>query len=466
MTLKLFNTLSRKKEEFKPIKDKEVTIYSCGPTVYHYVHIGNLKAMLTYDILKRYLKYKGYKVKHVMNITDIDDKTIRDSQKEGKTLKEFTEFYTKTFLDDIIALNIELPDIMPKATDEIAGMAELIQILLEKEYAYKTKNGDIYFKISKFKGYGKLAKLDAKNLKKNADGRLNNSDEYDKEDARDFALWKAYTESDGKVFWNTQIGKGRPGWHIECSVMSSKYLGQPFDIHMGGIDLIFPHHTNEIAQSEAAYDKKFCNYWVHNAHLIVNGEKMSKSLGNFFTLKDLTEKGHDLMAIRYELLSTHYRQRLDFREKDLGEVKNTLKKFKELFIKLDNAKESKDNLEAYKLIKMVKADFEKNMDDDLNIAGALSSIFTFIREVNKIIDNISKKDAEKIKETLIEFNKVLGVMDYKTEYIPKEIIDLAEQRLKAKEEKNWEESDKLRDKIKEEGYQIDDTKEGYILKKL
>jgi len=465
MALKLFNTLSRKKESFKPIKDKEVTIYSCGPTVYHYVHIGNLRAMLTYDLLKRYLEYKGYKVKHAMNITDIDDKTIRNSQEKNKSLKEFTEFFTKSFLDDINSLNVEMPDIMPKATDEIDGMVELIKILLEKGYAYKTDNGDIYYKISKFKDYGKLARLDTQNLKKNADGRLNNSDEYDKDDARDFALWKAHTESDGKVFWDTEIGKGRPGWHIECSVLSSKYLGQPFDIHMGGIDLIFPHHTNEIAQSEAAYDKKFCNYWVHNAHLIVNGEKMSKSLGNFFTLKDLTEKGHDLMAIRFELLSTHYRQRLDFREKDMKEIKNTLQKFKELFIKLDNTTGDKDNIEAYKLIKMARADFEKNMDDDLNIAGALSAIFTFIREVNKITDKISKKDAEKIKEALLDFDKVLGVMNYEKEDIPKEITELAEQRLKAKQEKNWEESDKIRDKIKEKGYQIDDTKEGYILKK-
>jgi len=233
---------------------------------------------------------------------------------------------------------------------------------------------------------------------------------------------------------------------------------------MGGIDLIFPHHTNEIAQSEAAYDKKFCNYWVHNAHLIVNGEKMSKSLGNFFTLRDLIKKGHNPNTIRYELLSTHYRQRLDFREKGMLEVKDTLQKFKELFIKLDNIKENKDNIETYKLIKIVNADFEKAMDDDLNIAGALSSIYIFIREINKITEKISKKDAEKIKESLLNFDKVLGIIDYQKEDIPEEIKQLAEERLKAKKEKDWNKADIIRDKIKEKGYQIDDTSDGYIIK--
>ena len=296
--LKFYNTLGRKKQEFKPIKKGEVTMYTCGPTVYSYVHLGNLRAMVFYDLVRRYFKYKGYKLKHVMNITDVDDKTIRDSQKEGKSLKEFTEFYTKSFLDDLKTLNIEIAEVIPKATEEISGMVELIEILLDKGIAYKVDNGDIYFSIAKFKDYGKLALINPDKLKKNADGRLNNADEYDKEDARDFALWKSYDEKDGDVFWETSIGKGRPGWHIECSVMSAKYLGQPFDIHMGGVDLIFPHHTNEIAQSESAYDKKFCNYWMHNEHLIVNGEKMSKSLGNFYTLRDLLDKGYDSKAIK------------------------------------------------------------------------------------------------------------------------------------------------------------------------
>jgi len=261
MVLKLFNTLTRKKEIFKPIKKNLVTLYKCGPTVYNYVHIGNLRAMMVYDLLKRYLKYKDFKIKHVMNITDVDDKTIRDSQKEKKSLKEFTEFYTKAFFNDIESLNIEKADIIPKATGEIKEMVDLVKILLKKEIAYKTEDG-IYFSINKFKNYGQLALLKQENLKAGASGRIT-EDEYDKENAHDFVLWKFWNKKDGNVFWETEIGKGRPGWHIECSVMSSKYLGQPFDIHMGGIDLIFPHHTNEIAQSEAAYDKKFCNFWIH-----------------------------------------------------------------------------------------------------------------------------------------------------------------------------------------------------------
>ncbi len=463
--LKLYNTLTRKIEEFKPIKEKEVKIYACGPTVYSYVHIGNLRAVLTYDILKRYLKYKGYKVKQVMNITDVDDKTIRDSQKEKKSLKEFTEFYTKAFLEDIKQLNIQMPDIMPKATEEIDGMVELIKILLKKKIAYKTENGDIYFSISKFKDYGKLAKLDLKQLKKNADGRLNIKDEYEKEDARDFALWKAYDEKDGDVFWETEIKKGRPGWHIECSAMASKYLGQPFDIHMGGVDLIFPHHTNEIAQSEAAYGKKFCNYWVHNAHLIVNGERMSKSLGNFFTLKDLLSKGYSPNAIRYELIATNYRQQMDFREDNLKDVEGILNKFKELFLKLDNIKEEKKNKKVAMILEKAEKDFEDSMDDDLNISAALAAVFGLVKESNIIIDEIGKVDAVKIKKTLLKFDSVLGVMNYQKEEVPKEIVALAEKRVKAKKEKNWVEADKLREEIKKKGFVIDDTKEGYLLKK-
>jgi len=464
--LKLYNTLSRKIEVFKPIKEKEISIYSCGPTTYSYVHIGNLKAVLTFDLLKRYLKYKGYKVKHVMNITDVDDKTIRESQKEGKNLKEFTEFYNKAFIEDIKKLNVDMPDFMPKATEEIDEMVKLIKILLKKKIAYKTENGDIYFSISKFKEYGKLANLNLKQLKKNADGRLNAADEYEKEDARDFALWKAYDKKDGDVFWDTELGKGRPGWHIECSAMSAKYLGQPFDIHMGGVDLIFPHHTNEIAQSEAAYEKKFCNYWVHNAHVIVNGQKMSKSLGNFFTLRDLLKKGYTPSAIRYELISTNYRQQMDFKENNLEDVEGILNKFKELFVKLDNVNSEKKNKKIVLIIEKAEKDFEDSMDDDLNISAALAAVFGFVKESNKIINEIGKEDALKIKKTLLKFDSVLGVMNYQKDEMPKEIVALAEKRLKEKKEKNWAEADKLREEINKKGFIIDDTKEGYLLKKI
>lgn len=465
MALKIYNTLGRKVVEFKPMKEGEVTMYTCGPTVYNYVHIGNLRAMLVYDMMRRYLKYKGFKLKHVMNITDVDDKTIRDSQKEGKSLKEFTEFYTDAFLKDLKTLNIEIPELMPKATEEIDGMVELIEMLLEKGFAYKTENGDIYFKISAMDGYGELALLDAENLKKNADGRLNSADEYDKEDARDFALWKAYTKEDGDVFWETSLGKGRPGWHIECSVMSARYLGQPFDIHMGGVDLVFPHHTNEIAQSEAAYGTKFCNYWIHNDHLIVNGEKMSKSLGNFYTLKDLLDKGYDPMAIRYELLATNYRQKLDFREDNLKKIPETLEKFNDFLARLEACDGAGDDTLG-EHIEKAKIDFERAMDNDLNISGALAAVFGLMNAVNKIIDNLSSSDAQRVKETMLGFDSVLGVMKHESEEVPQEILDLAAKREEARKNKDFDESDRLRDEIKEKGYIVEDSPKGPRCKKI
>ena len=318
--LKLFNTLTRKIKVFKPIKKNKVGMYSCGPTVYNFAHIGNLRAYVFADILKRYLKYGGFKVKHVMNITDIDDKTIRDSQKKGQTLREFTEFYTKAFIEDINSLNIEMPDILPKATKHIPEMASLIKKMLKNGSAYKSK-GSIYFNISKFKKYGELAQLEKRNLKQNASKRLNISDEYEKEEVNDFVLWKAWQKKDRDIFWETEIGKGRPGWHIECSAMSMKYLGESFDIHTGGADLVFPHHTNEIAQSEAATGKKFVNYWTHNEHLLVKGKKMSKSLGNFYTLRDIQEKGYNPLLLRLILLKTHYRKILDFSFDDFEKAK-------------------------------------------------------------------------------------------------------------------------------------------------
>ena len=467
MALKVFNTLGRKKQEFEPINKDEVKIYSCGPTVYNYLHIGNLRAFMFADILKKYLKFKGFKVKHVMNITDVDDKTIRDSQKEGKSLKEFTEFYTKVFLDDIKSLNMEPADILPKATDHVNEMVELIKKMKVNGHAYE-KKGSWYFKISSFGDYGNLACLDIENLKDNADGRLNNSDEYEKDDARDFVLWKSYEEKDGDIFWETELGKGRPGWHIECSAMSMKYLGEQFDIHTGGVDLVFPHHTNEIAQGEGATGKSpVVKYWIHNDHLIVNGEKMSKSLGNFYTLKDLLDKGYDLRAIRYELLKTHYRMKLDFREDELKQIPETLQKFDEVISKLQAVKKENEGNSKEVSEKYLK-EFENQMDDDLNISGGLSAIFEFMKEVNKQLDEdkLGKKDAEIYLSTLKKFDSILNIMKFDTEDIPSEIIELAEKRLKARTEKNWEESDKLRDEIKEKGYGILDEKEGYRLKKI
>ena len=462
--LKFYNTLTRKKELFKPIKKGVVGVYSCGPTVYDYAHIGNLRAYVFVDLLKRYLRYKGFKVKHVMNITDVEDKIIKSSQKQNKSLKELTRFYTKEFLKDLKALNIIPAEIMPKATESIDEMVKLIKILLDKGYAYKTEKGDIYFKISKFKNYGKLALLDVKNLKKNADKRLNNEDEYDKEDARDFVLWKAYDKSDGNVFWNTEIGKGRPGWHIECSAMSRTALRQPFDIHTGGVDLIFPHHTNEIAQSEAAYGKKFVNYWMHNEFLNVNGKKMSKSLGNFYTLRDLLDKGYSTDTIRYEFLSTHYRMKLNFMENNLKNVSNTLQKFYDFMDKLE--KVDGKGIKVDKLIKKAQKNFEKFMDDDLNVSGALAVIFEFMTSINKVMSDLSFSDAKKVIKVMKEFDSVLGIIEKKKEKIPVEIKKLVKERESARKERDWVKSDKIREKLKNLGYFVEDSKSGTRVKKL
>jgi cysteinyl-tRNA synthetase len=316
------------------------------------------------------LKYKGYDVYHVMNLTDVDDKTIRDSQKEGFTLKEFTEKYTKYFFDDMKTLNIERVEEYPKATEHIKEMLDLTKCLLKKGIAYKSDDGSIYYSVSKFKEYGKLAGLKLKGLKSGARVK---QDEYEKESANDFALWKSYEKTDGDVFWESEYGKGRPGWHIECSAMSSKYLGKNFDIHTGGIDLKFPHHENEIAQSEGCNNKKFVNYWMHCEHLLIEGEKMSKSKGNFFIIKDLLKKGHSQKALRYMLLSTHYRQQLNFTFEAFDSAENIIKKFKEFLIKLKSVKEKKDNSSIDTILKDAKNKFELSMDDDLNISGGLCS---------------------------------------------------------------------------------------------
>tara|TARA_Y100000034_G_C6884389_1_gene405853 strand:- start:477 stop:1865 length:1389 start_codon:yes stop_codon:yes gene_type:complete len=460
MALCLYNTLTNKKEALKPIKENLVRIYACGPTVYSYVHIGNLRAYTFNDLLRRYIKYKGFKLKHAMNITDVDDKTIRDSQKEKKALKEFTEYYTEAFLEDLKTLNIELPEIMPKATETIPEMVQLVKNIQKNGYAYDHE-GDIYFSIEKFITYGKLANLSDKNLKKNAGGRLT-EDEYGKENIRDFALWKAYDKSDGDVFWETEIGKGRPGWHLECSAMSKKVLGQPFDIHTGGVDLIFPHHTNEIAQSESAYKKKFCNFFLHNEHLLVDGEKMAKSKGNFYTLRDLLDKGLNPVAIRYAFLSVHYRQQLNFSLEALKQIPNTLQRIYDFLDMLDEV--NGKGIAIAKLVNDTRKKFEYEMDDDLNISGALGSIFEFINEVNKVKDKLSKDNVIKIKEFMCKLDSVLGIMKRDKIEIPDEVAKLAEQRLEARKNKDYILSDKLRDKIKGKGFLIEDKNDGYRLK--
>lgn len=465
--LKLYNTLTRKKELFKPIKKGKVGMYTCGPTVYNYPHIGNYRAYLAADILKQYLKYSGFKVKHIMNITDVDDKTIRDSQKQGISLKEFTEKYTKAFMEDLELLNIQKADIFPKAADHIKEMVNIVKKLLDKGIAYKGDDGSIYYSVSKFKNYGKLAHINLKELK--AGARVK-QDEYTKEKASDFALWKAWDEKDGDVFWKTPIGKGRPGWHIECSAMSMKYLGKTFDIHTGGIDLIFPHHENEIAQSEACTGKKFVNYWLHNEHLIVNGKKMSKSFGNFYTLRDLLDKGYDPIAIKYVLLSTHYRQQLNFTFKDLEAAKNTLEKLKDFMQRLQEIEGDEKNPNVLKLTLKAKTGFERAMDNDLEISSALAAIFNFIKEINKLIsaNKISKKDAELVYDQMLKFDSVLGLNLDKTEKeeLTQEEKQLIEDRETARGEKDFEKADQIRDKLRKKGILLEDTKQGVRWKRV
>jgi cysteinyl-tRNA synthetase len=421
MVLQFYNTLTRSKDEFRPLHGNEVRIYSCGPTVYDYPHIGNLRAFVFYDLLRRYLKYRGFSVKHVMNITDVDDKTIRNSRKEGVTLSQFTEKYTQIFFDDLEKIGVEHFEVYPRATEHIKEMVEMVKTLLSKGFAYRGADGSIYYNIGKFPSYGKLSKLDLSHLK--AGARVA-QDEYSKDEAKDFALWKAWTPEDGDVFWETEIGKGRPGWHIECSVMSTKYLGKTFDIHTGGVDLVFPHHENEIAQSEAANGVQAVRFWLHNEHVMVEGQKMSKSLGNYLTLNDMLKRGHDPRAIRYALLSTHYRSKLNITDKSLWASQQAIERLDNFIDLLKEVKSAKHNPEAEKIIRHAEKAFAEAMDDDLDIVTALAKLFDFVKEINKLIDEkkMGAKDAEKCAHALERFDRVLGILK-KEKGASKELVE-------------------------------------------
>ncbi len=451
MSLKFHNTLTREKENFEPIDPKEVRMYTCGPTVYNYPHIGNYRAYVFGDILKRHLKYSGYNVKHIMNITDIDDKTIRDSIAQKKSLKEFTEYYTEEFFKDRDMLHIVPADLYTKATDYVNEMVEIIEKLLEKGFAYKGEDGSVYFDIKKDKEYGKLSHFKIEDLKDNAQGRLK-KDEYEKENAQDFALWKLWDENDGDVFWETSLGKGRPGWHIECSAMSIKNLGESFDIHTGGVDNIFPHHENEIAQSECSTGKQFVKYWMHNEHLMVDGKKMAKSAGNFYTLRDLIEKGVDPVAFRYWLYTGHYRTKVNFTMESALGSKTALVKLYEAFKSLGD---SVGTVEAN-----YKKKFEESMNDDLNTPQALATVWELVKD--SAISNADKK------ATLLDFDKVLGFgfADIKEDIIPKEVKALAQEREEARKNKDFKKSDELRDKINSLGYEIKDSSDGVKISKI
>src|SRR5436190_9301390 len=375
--LRLYNTLTRAEEQLQPAEDMLVRLYTCGPTVYDYAHIGNFRTFVFQDLLCRYLRYRGYQVRHVMNITDVDDRIIQNSKALGIPLKEYTTRYTEAFLEDSRKLRILPPDIMPLATDHIPEMVQLIRRLEEKGYTYR-RDGSIYFSISRFPEYGKLSKQDFSGIQP---GARVDADRYEKDEARDFVLWKAAKE--GEDFWETELGPGRPGWHIECSAMSMKYLGETFDIHCGGVDLIFPHHENEIAQSECATDKPFVRYWVHPEFLIVEGEKMSKSKGNYYTVRELIEQGHSPMAVRYLLLSVPYSTQLNFMLDGLRGAETALeglRNFRRRVAGFEGAAGSQPRVRE--LIARAREGFEAGMNDDLNTSKALAAVFEFRRDVN------------------------------------------------------------------------------------
>ena len=458
MPLQFFNTMSRRLEEFKPIEPNKVRMYTCGPTVYGPAHIGNFRAYIFEDILRRYLLYKAYDVTQVMNLTDIDDKTIRDSNARGIPLADHTRQFKDMFFRDIDRLNIQRAEYYPAATEHIELMVDMVERLLEKGHAYKSGDS-IYFKISSFPRYGNLSHMKLDQLK--AGARVD-SDEYEKETVSDFALWKGWSEADGAVYWETRLGKGRPGWHIECSAMSTKYLGNHFDIHTGGVDNIFPHHENEIAQTECATGETFADYWLHNAHLIVENKKMSKSEGNFYTLEDLVQQGHNPIAVRYLLLATHYRQQLNFTMDGLEGAKAAITRLRDFRSNIENAVAGKDNDAVKSAIDKAVKGFEGGLDDDLNMSPSLAAVFDFVRDINAIAasDGLSEPDRDLVLETFKRFDSVLGVVYLEEEQIDQEIEDLIQKRIEAKKKKDFAAADSIRTDLLARGIILEDTPTG------
>ncbi len=459
--LKLYNTLTRKKEEFKPIKEGEVGIYACGPTIYDYAHIGHGRSAVVFDILRKYLQYKGFKVKFVFNYTDIEDKMINRANEEHITLQQLADKFEKIYDDDYAELNVAKPDVKPLATHHIQEMISVIKRLEEKGFTYVIDGDGVYFELSKFKDYGKLSGQNIDDLQSGARVDANEK----KKGVHDFVLWKFKKE--GEPSWESPWGEGRPGWHIECTAMSMKYLGEHFDIHGGGQDLIFPHHEDEIAQSEATTGKKWVNYWVHNGFITVNKEKMSKSLKNFTTLRDAM-KDYDPNTLRFFYLTTHYRAPLDLSEENVEFAKNTLGRLLEFIRNLKFYNGEIDNPKIHGLIKKAENSFESAMDDDLNMSEAMAAIFEFTKEINTLMaeKSMSINDAKKILSFMQKLDSVLGVLEEKEEDIPDDINWLAMQREDARKKKDFKESDRLRDELKEKGFEIMDTKDGPRVRRI
>jgi cysteinyl-tRNA synthetase len=470
MGLKLFNTLSRSVQEFVPLDPagKTVGLYCCGPTVYDFAHIGNWRTFIFGDLVRRYLDFKGYAVTQVMNITDVDDKIIKKVRETGTPLREFTGKFEAAFFDDLQALNCRKPQHTPRATEHMAEIISLIEKLLARGLAYQTPDGSVYFSIEKYRGggsrYGQLVKLNFEEMRV---GERVRSDEYAKEAVADFALWKARVPEDGQVFWPSPWGIGRPGWHIECSAMSMKLLGPSFDLHLGGEDLMFPHHEDEIAQSEGAgvqpSGQPFVKYWLHGAHLLVEGKKMSKSLGNFFTLRDLLAKGFTGREIRYLLLTAHYRETFNFTLEGLQGARTSLTRIDECLTKL---RELAGNARAAGESPLL-TQFTAALDDDLNISGAWGAIFEWVRDTNrKLAENAMDSAAAAALATWDKLDSVLGVGAPKEVEVPAEIVALVEARQAARKAKDFKRADALRDELKAKGWVIEDTPKGARAKRL
>lgn len=457
--LRLKNTLTRAEEEFKPAEGNRVRMYACGPTVYDYGHIGNFRTFVAVDLLRRYLKYLGYEVLHVMNITDIEDKIIRNMLKEGKSLRDYTEFYTREFLKDCDSLNIERPEVMPRATDHIPEMIEIMNRLERAGHTY-TSDGSLYFSISTFEEYGKLSGL---KVEGNIAGARVDVDEYEKADARDFVLWKGPKE-EGEPRWDSPYGAGRPGWHLECSAMSMKYLGETFDIHCGGVDLIFPHHENEIAQSEGATGKPFVRFWLHAEFLQVEGQKMAKSLGNFHTVRDLISKGYSAEAIRYLLLSVPYRTQLNFTIEGLRAAESALERLKNFRRRVsDFGGAEGSHPRIGDIIARAREAFESGMNDDLNTSNALAAIFEMVRDINIAMDegNFSADDRDAVLQFLERVDTVLGVLSLEEALmLEPEIEAMIEERNAARRNRDFKRADEIRNQLAERGISLEDTPQG------
>ncbi|HTR35574.1 MAG TPA: cysteine--tRNA ligase [Bryobacteraceae bacterium] len=460
MALRFYNTLTQRVENFEPLDGKTVRMYTCGPTVYNYAHIGNLRTFTFEDILRRWLLYRGYQMDHVMNITDVDDKIIRNATAEHKSLAEYTAKYTEAFLEDTAALRLQRPERMLKATEHIPEMVQAIEELGKHGFTYAS-DGSVYYRISKFPGYGKLSHNDFSGIR--AGARVD-VDEYDKTDARDFVLWKAPKE--GEPFWESEIGPGRPGWHIECSVMAMKYLGATLDIHAGGVDLIFPHHENEIAQSEALTSKPFARFWMHSEFLNVESQKMAKSAGNFFTLRDLRAQGFQPEVVRYLLASVPYRKKLNFTFDGLKAAAVAIERLRNFKLRLETDRFAEGANE--KIAERTQAalhQFEEGLDDDLNTAEALAAVFEFVRETNTAMDagEFRAGNTAAAIDLLERFDRIFAVLEptrTETGLSDTDVERLIAERAQAKKSRNFARSDQVRQELLEAGVILEDTKEG------